>query len=258
MVSFTFQDTLPFNWPVKTVTTGGQPLTKKLAEALGRVCKKIICAYGATEAGFVAFHEVKSLENFNDYSCGNLISGSGAELKVVSKDGLTVPLNQQGELYIRSSVLFSGYYNDPEKTSSVMTDDGWYKTDDLGRVTETGEIFVEGRKSNIIISGGMNVAPEILETAVKSYPGVHSSVIVPIPDAVYYQVLCACIQPIEGYMVTEKELREFCKTIHNDKPGLFTVLPKFYVFMNKFPETSTGKLSRMELTRIVQQKIKHN
>ena len=117
----------------------------------------------------------------------------------------------------------------------------------MGWMTENGDIHVEGRRSNMILSGGMNVAPEILETVLNTCTGVANAIIVPVSDPVYYQVMCACIRRGRDSSVTEETLTEFCKTVHNDKPSLFTVLPKFYMFLESFPETSTGKTSRKEL-----------
>ena len=244
------QATLQTDWPVDVIMTGGQPLTRNLANCLGKACKTLVCTYGSTEMGFIAYYRVSHLEDFNNYSCGHLVPGSGSELKIVGEDGEILPVNQRGEIYIKTPESFTEYLNDPEKTKAAFTEDGWFKTDDMGRMTENGDIHVEGRRSNMIISGGMNVAPEILETVLKTCPGVANAIIVPVSDPVYYQVMCACIRRGRDSSVTEETLTEFCKTVHNDKPGLFTVLPKFYMFLESFPETSTGKTSRKELERI--------
>ena len=155
-----------------------------------------------------------------------------------------VPVDRRGEIYIRSDYMFTGYFNDPEKTRNVLSEDGWYKTDDIGRMTENGQFFVEGRKSNMIISGGFNVAPEILENVMKTFPGIDSVVIVPVPDDVYYQVLCACIVKKSDCEVTEEDIRKYCSEYHADKPGLFTVLPKYYMFFDTIPEKKSGKTYR--------------
>ena len=121
---------------------------------------------------------------------------------------------------------------------------------------EDGSLIVEGRKSNMIISGGMNVAPEILEKLLNSCPGVESCVIVPVPDDVMYQVICACVKVVPGSDVDEATVRKFCEAAHSDKLGLFTVLPKYYIFMDSFPETNTGKVSRKQLADIAEKTFK--
>ena len=232
--------------PVKLLLTGGQPITKSLLSYVGNVCDQILVGYGATECPLVSTLIISSAGTFVDFSSG--YATSGMEVKIVDGKERTVPVNTCCEIYVKSKILFKGYYNDKEKTEAVLTEDGWYKTDDLGRMLEDGSLMVEGRKSNMIISGGMNVAPEILETSIAKCPGVESVVLVPVPDVVMYQVICACVKPVPGGDVTEEVVRKFCENAHGDKLGLFTVLPKYYMFLDSFPETSTGKIARKTLT----------
>ncbi|XP_060601513.1 uncharacterized protein LOC132754818 [Ruditapes philippinarum] len=250
------QNDLPSDWPVTIIMSGGQPMTKSIVSCVGKCCKCFLCMYGSTEVVCLAKNLVTDPEDFTEYSCGKPIQYPGLEIKIVNDDGKIVPVNERGEIYCRSPVMFKEYFNDPVKTKAFKSDDGWFRTDDIGRLTECGELFVEGRKSNMILSGGFNVAPEILEQVMKNFPGVESIVIVPVPDDIYFQVLCACVVKKAGNDVTEEELRKVCSNYHADKPGLFTVLPKFYLFFEKFPETSTGKLNRRELEKIATQRFK--
>ena len=249
------QDALPTNWPVQIMMTGGQPLTKSITLALDKLCKVIMYGYGSTEITSISFQTVQFAEKHIEFSCGTLGPGSGTHLKIVDENGTIVPVNTKGEVYVKSPGMFKEYFNDPRKTASAITEDGWYKTDDLGRITEYGELFVEGRMSNVIISGGLNVSPEFLETVLKSCPGVVETAIVPIPDDINYQVLCACAVTKKESDVTVDRLREFCESVHNDKPGLFTVLPKFYIILDSLPETESGKLSRKALEKMMREKF---
>ena len=98
----------------------------------------------------------------------------------------------------------------------------------------------------------MNVGPEILETVLKACPaGVANAIIVLVSDPVLYQVMCACIRRGRNSSVIEETLTEFCKTVHNDKPGLLTVLTKFYYVLEAVSWNFEGKkTSRKELERI--------
>ena len=183
------------------------------------------------------------------------MSGSGSEIKIVREDGSILPVNTRGEIYIKGPGLFKDYHNEPDKTNAAFTEDGWFRTDDMGRISEDGRIYIDGRKSNVIISNGIKVVPELMESVLKSYPGVFSVVVVPVKDELFHQVLCVCVQPTEGSTVTEEDVRKFCERIHNDKPGIVTVLPKFYLFMNSFPVTTTGKTSRKDLERIAAERF---
>ncbi|KAL4220914.1 hypothetical protein ACF0H5_019180 [Mactra antiquata] len=250
------KDELPANWPIEILLTGGQPLTNAIAGAVGSVAPKLLCAYGGTEFFIISTGLIED-SNFREFWCGKLPGGVGLEVKVVDENEHIVPVNTKGEIYVRSDGVFLEYLNDPEKTAAVKTPDGWYKTDDIGLMNEEGEFFIFGRKSFLIISGGMNVAPEILEHALEQHPGVATAVVVPIPDKVYYQVPCACILREKGSDVTEEQLRAYCEGIHNDKVGLFTVLPKYYLFFNDLPETTTGKISRPTLIKTAEKMIEN-
>ena len=185
-------------------------------------------------------------DEFEDFCCGKITAG--VSMKIVDDAGEIVPVNTSGEILIKSKNLFKEYCNDSEKTKAVYTSDGWFKTDDIGFMKENGMLFCVGKKTDMIISGGMNVAPVILEAIIEKYPGVARAICVPIPHSILHQVVCACVKLEEGSDVTEEQLRLYCEEIHNDKSRVFTVLPKYYMFKKEFPETYTGKIARRLLT----------
>ncbi|XP_053383746.1 uncharacterized protein LOC128549969 [Mercenaria mercenaria] len=243
-------DNLPDDWPVEAIVTAGQPLTRRLATCVGKACKYLLCFYGGTESSGVTEATIMDPDDFDEFGCGKAVNYPRLEVKIVDENGEIVPVNHRGEIYVRTEIMFKEYFNDPEETKAVKTPDGWYKTDDIGRMTEHGQFFVEGRKSNMIISDGFTVAPEILENVMKSFPGIDLVVIVPVPDDVYYQVLCACVIRKPGFTVTETDVQTYCREYHADKPGLFTFLPKFYMFFEKFSETRSGKTYWKELEKL--------
>lgn len=198
----------------------------------------LMTGYGCTECPHIAYAVAINPDNFQENSCGSLVQLPGIELKIVDQDGEIV--NTRGGIYIRSPGMFMEYYNDPVKTATVKSPDGWYKTDDLGRLDENEMLYVEGRKSNIIISGGMNVLPDLIERVIELHPAVASAVISPVPDEAYYEVLCACVLTNPGNDVTELELHSFLEEYTNDKPGL----PEYYMMFKEFPELLSGKTNR--------------
>ena len=118
----------------------------------------------------------------------------------------------------------------------------------MGKLDEEGTLCVLGRKSNMILSGGMNVAPEIIENVMRSCPNVDDVVVVPFPDDVMYQVICACVNVKPGRSTADQKICTFYEENHMDKEGLFTVFQKFYMFLGSFPGTSSGKYSRPQLS----------
>ena len=247
------QNELGSDWPLQTILTGGQPIFQEFARCIGKVCKNFICLYGSAEYLFCTTMYAQAPENFEDYLIGYPLQGF--EIKIVDDDGNVVPIGERGEIHVKVESLFLGYFNDPMKTNAVVTEDGWFKSDDIGLMNENGKMFCYGRKSDMILSGGMNVTPSILEAVIQSCPGVARAVCVPVPHEVMFQVICACIQKKDGSDVKEADVRSFCTTMHNDKPGLFTVLPEYYMFLHQFPQTYSGKTARKELAKIAVEKF---
>ena len=196
---------------------------------------------------------VDKVEDYVEYSIGYALEGN--EIKIVDENEDIVPVNEKGEIYVKNDAMFKEYCNDTALTRSWFSDDGWLKTDDIGYITEEGLFFCTGRKSDIILSGGMNVTPSILEAILLGCPGVARVACVPVSHDVMFQVVCACVIPVAGYDVTEEKLRKYCVEMHADKPRLFTVLPQYYLFLEKFPETFSGKVSRKELKKLVEYKF---
>ena len=245
-------------WPVPVMGTSGQPVSKKFAECIGKLSYMFLCSYGSTEMLFCSSLAFNDPSQFQDHCIG--YPKRNVEMKIVNETGGAVPANTRGEIYVRSPWLFKGYYNDIEKTRACLTVDGWYKTDDIGYVTEDGLFFCIGRKSEMIISGARNVDPAVLESLLSKFPGVARVVCVPVPDKRMYQVICACIVVNEGSAVTEQMLRDYCEQIHIDKSGESAVFPTYYLFMDDktIPETHTGKVDRKQLIRLCRAKKASN
>ncbi|KAL3862568.1 hypothetical protein ACJMK2_008527 [Sinanodonta woodiana] len=228
--------------PLETITTAGQPLSGHASTVVGPLCRRLILFYAGTEMLMVSAKVIDETNIDDPYSSGR--PQEGVEVKIVNDSDEIVPIGIQGEVYVRSSSLFLKYYNDEEKTNSVKCQDGWYKTDDIGFVNEAGELTVLGRKSDMMISGAVNVMPSVIEKMLKNHPGVMDVCVVPIPDFVMFQVVCACVIPFPSADKAELEesLRKFSSA------HLFTVIPKYYVFVDSFPQKSTGKIDRKALS----------
>ena len=196
---------------------------------------------------------VDNIDDYVEYSIGTPLEG--VEMRIVDENEETVPVYEKGELFVKNEAMFKEYCNDPDMTKERITDGGWYKTDDVGYMTENGIFFCTGRKSEIILSGGLNVTPSILEAILTSCAGVARAACVPVTHEVMFQLVCACIIRQEGCEITEEKLRKYCEKMHADKPRLFTVLPKFYLFFEKFPETFSGKVNKKVLKRIAEDKF---
>ena len=226
---------------------------KTFARCVEKLCKTFSVIYGSSEFLIATQIQVHRADDYQEFAMGYALPS--VNLKIVNDNGEIVPTGETGELYVQVDSMFKCYYNDPEKTKACFNDDGWYRTDDICYVKNDGLFFCVGRKSEMILSGGFNVAPAILEQTIQRCQGIARAVCVPVQHNILYQVVCACVILEDGSALTEEGLRAYCDGIHNDKPGLFTVLPAYYMFMKEFPLTSTGKTSRRQLTRIASEKF---
>ncbi|KAK7488364.1 hypothetical protein BaRGS_00020338, partial [Batillaria attramentaria] len=223
-----------------------QPISKRHVQAAFKMADMLVIIYGSTEWGSLTV-KVLNMDNKEDYEDGN--SGlplPGVEIKLVdeSQQGVVEP-GQTGEVLCRGPHVFTGYLGmDQAAHDNVFTHDGWFRTTDAGFRNGKGELHVIGRKSNAIIYGGFILYPGWLESRLARCPGVQSVVIVPVPDSIKYQELCACVMPQPGIGVTEEEVREFCKTLYLDPETVESAVPRYYLFFDRFPTTVTGKTDR--------------
>jgi acyl-CoA synthetase (AMP-forming)/AMP-acid ligase II len=173
------------------VTQGGidRPVTVDLVDVLALQGEKF--ARPAVE-GQQSFLPVKML------SCGAPIPGT--QVRVLSADGQVLGERQVGELAVRSNCMLEGYYHRPDATDKVFVD-GWYLTGDYGYIAG-GEVYVTGRKKDLIIVGGRNIFPQDIEAAAGEVPGVHPG------RAVAFGVLNENLGTEEVGLVAEVDISE--------------------------------------------------
>ena len=103
------------------------------------------------------------------------------ELRLLDEAGQEVPSGEMGEVCVRSAAVMLGYWNDAEATGEVIKD-GWLHTGDLGRLDESGYLYLLDRKKDLIVSGGSNIYPREIEEVLIAYPGVASVAVIGVPD----------------------------------------------------------------------------
>ncbi|XP_035687377.1 medium-chain acyl-CoA ligase ACSF2, mitochondrial-like [Branchiostoma floridae] len=167
------------------------------------------------------------------------------EMTLVDKAGQVVPLNHKGEVWVRGYSVFTQYRGDKEKTAEVKTPDGWYKTGDIGVLDENGLLTITGRIKDMIIKDAENVHPALVEEVLLAHRKVLDVKVFGVPDPGSVEEICACIILKNGQTSDVKEMREYSK-----KNGLVAELcPGYFVFMDSFPKTSTGRKIDKKRTR---------
>nr|KAG5685714.1 hypothetical protein BaRGS_027979 [Batillaria attramentaria] len=232
---------------LERIQTGGQPVRKGFMELIGKVTQSIVIMYGATETGPTTT-KVVTMDNKGDYEDGNNgLPPPGVQIKLVDENQKeVVEPGQTGEVLCRGPVDFTGYLGmDQAAQRNVFTHDDWFRTNDVGFRNDKGELHIVCRKSNAIIYGTFVLYPGWLESRLARCPGVQSVVVVPVPDPMKYQELCACVVPQPGVScVTEEKIREFCKTLYLDPEGEAAAVPRYCVMFDRFPTTVMGKTDR--------------
>ena len=155
-----------------------------------------------------------------------------------------------GEIAIRGPNVFEGYYNRPEKTREVFDDDGWFHTDDLGRVDRDGYFWIVDRADDMIIAGGENIYPAEVESALYEHPDVAEAAVVGAPHETKGEAPVAFVVLEEGSEVTEEELRKFSL----DHVATYAH-PRRIFFVDELPRSATQKVQRYKLEDLLDEYI---
>lgn len=167
----------------------------------------------------------------------------GVELAVVDEDGRRVAPGEVGEVVTRGDHVMAGYYNAAERTDlSKAVVDGWLHTGDLGRLSESGHLWLIDRKGDMIISGGYNIYPREVEEVIAEVPEVAQVAVVGVADPDWGQRVVAFVTPRSGAEVTEDRVREHCASRMASYKK-----PKEVRVVADLPLNSTGKIAKKVL-----------
>ncbi|MFC1952437.1 class I adenylate-forming enzyme family protein [Chloroflexota bacterium] len=166
----------------------------------------------------------------------------GWEVKIVDARDRELPINHTGEIIVSGPVM-KGYYNNPLATAETMKN-GWLYTGDIGRIDEDGELFILGRKKELIIAKGQNIYPSDIEDVLYTHPKVAEVAVVGIPGELRGEVVKAVVSLKEGEVATEQEIKRFClERLANYK------VPKQVIFLDSLPKTAAGKICKEDLKK---------
>lgn len=231
---------------LRTGVVAGAPVSEELVVRLQNdLVPDIRIGYGLTETGStIAVTHPGDPRGKQIGTVGRPVED--VELKVLDMDGTTLPIESVGEIAVRGPGVMKGYYRQPGETASSFTEDGFFITGDLGMVDEEGYLHLLGRRKEMIIRGGFNVYPREVEDRLHAHPAVLDVAVVGVPHEVLGEVSCACVVPVEGAIVTGEEIKDFCREVMAEYK-----VPDMVRFLDSFPMTGSGKVRRVELTRII-------
>ena len=163
------------------------------------------------------------------------------DISIRDDDNNEVPLGQPGEICIRGPQVMAGYWNRPDETAKVMTPDGFFKSGDVGVVSDAGYVKIVDRKKDMILVSGFNVYPNEIEDVVAKLPGVFEVAAVGVPDQHSGEAVKLFIVK-KDQALTDADIFAFCK---EQLTGYKR--PKIIEFRTELPKSNVGKILRREL-----------
>jgi malonyl-CoA/methylmalonyl-CoA synthetase len=163
----------------------------------------------------------------------------GVQLRVQDDDGKALPSGEIGGIQVKGPNIFKGYWQMPEKTAQEFTEDGFFKTGDVGRVDADGVVTIVGRSKDLIISGGYNVYPAEIEGYINAMPGVAESAVVGVPDADFGEVgVAVVIAKVGAALDPAAIIAQLKSMLANFK------IPKRCYVVPELPRNAMGKVQK--------------
>ncbi len=202
---------------------------------------EIIEGWGLTEAG--ANNATNPFEGTKKVGSIGLPM-KGTEMAIMDDKGNILPRGEMGEIVIRGPQIMKGYWNKPEETRQVLYD-GWLHTGDVGYEDEDSYFWITDRKKDIIIKGGENISPRIIEEVLFSHPAVSEAAVIGVHDETYGENIRAFVVLNPGERTTAEEIIQFCQ---EELTGFLA--PRDVVFLEALPKNLVGKVLKKELRKL--------
>lgn len=222
---------------VRVLLCAGAPLPTKVKEGMIGLFHNagLYEYYGATESAFVTY--LKPEDQRDKVRCAGKPFW-GVEVKLVDADHKTVPVNEIGEIFVKSPFLFDSYY----KRGKEGFVGEWFASGDLAKQDQDGFFYIVDRKVDMIISGGENIYPAEVEEVLYSHPNILEAAVIGIPDDRWGEAVRALVVLKKGKSSTDKEIMQFCR-----KKLAGYKVPRSVGFLDELPKSTSGKILKREL-----------
>jgi acyl-CoA synthetase (AMP-forming)/AMP-acid ligase II len=218
---------------------GGAPVPPEVVRTGADADINVLRIYGLTEALVVSWNRPSSSLEQRMHTDG--LALPEVELAVWDDNDTPVPAGIRGEVVVRGPNVCVGLFDDPEREQRVFTDDGWLRTGDVGVLDDDGYLAIVGRIKEIIIRGGINIAPREIEDLIMEMPAVRAAAVIGVPDERLGEIGCACV-------VAERALELDEVVAHLRSRDLATYkLPQMLRLVPELPTTPSGKIRKNEL-----------
>jgi fatty-acyl-CoA synthase len=231
-------DTRSLRWVMSGAAPLATDVARRFMEQFGPILWNF---YGSTETALV------TLAGPNDHvsrpgTVGRALRGNA--IRLYGDHGREVGVGEIGELYARNSMLIAGYHRNDDATRSSMRD-GFFSVGDLARVDAEGFYYMESRKHDMVISGGVNIYPREIEDHLHTHPGVLEAAVIGVPDPEWGESLKAFVVRRPGQSLTAEDVVAWCRDGLADYKR-----PRQVVFVDELPRNPTGKVLKRELRAV--------
>ena len=224
---------------LRLMTSGSAPLSAAThAQIRARTGHAVLERYGMTETSILTSNPLRGERRAG--TVGPALPGVG--VRVVDGADRSVHGGAVGAIQVRGPNVFAGYWRRPELRATEFTADGWFRTGDLGSLSEDGYLTIVGRTKDIVISAGLNVYPKEVEGVLDSLPGVLESAVVGVPDADLGERVVAVVVPEDGARLDPDALRAACR----QRLAGYKV-PKQVLVQDELPRNALGKVEKARL-----------
>jgi fatty-acyl-CoA synthase len=229
------RDTSTLRWVMSVAAPLSTEAARRFIKRFGPVLWNF---YGSTETGLV------TLAGPADHvarpgTIGRALRGN--EIRLLDESGRDVPVGEVGELYARNAMLISGYHRNQEATRSSLRD-GFFSVGDLGRRDADGYYYLESRKHDMVISGGVNIYPREIEDILMTHPAILDAAVIGVPDPEWGESLRAFVVLRDGCDLSEAEVIAYCREHLADFKR-----PRKVSFVAELPRNPTGKILKRAL-----------
>ena len=168
---------------------------------------------------------------------------AGVAARIVDPEtGRILGANEIGMIEVKGPNVFKGYWRMPEKTAAEFRPDGFFVTGDLGLIDDNGYVAIVGRGKDLIITGGLNVYPKEVESAIDAIPGVVESAVIGLPHDDFGEGVTAVVVPAEGAHIDEAQVL----SVLSERLARFKQ-PKRVLFVDELPRNTMGKVQKNAL-----------
>jgi long-chain acyl-CoA synthetase len=227
--------------------TGGSAMPLEVLHEFERVFgTQLLEGYGLSETSPVVSFNLPGPDRMAG-SIGKPVEGM--EVRIVDPEGNEMPVGDVGELAVRGTGVMKGYWNNPEATQAAIPD-GWFRSGDLARADEAGNLYIVDRKKDVILRGGYNVYPREVEEVLYEHPAVAEAAVIGVPDELHGEEIVAVVGLKEDILPGDdagresllREIRDFAK----DRLAAYKY-PRRVVLTDALPKGPTGKILKREI-----------